>query len=160
MLLPTELLIEYFLRFVFFYCFSSRALYMVCCLNVEFLLVDVSSYFHRFLESLPVRLMGRWDMKILFTSYCLRRINHLNLVLSIGTPMCCCLAIWNFLLWVCYCLHILVKKLSPVVFWMFMKQVWDMTLLLVVWFQNGHKINFLLGKEQAWRDTWQNLTSN
>lgn len=38
----------------------------------------------RFQENLLVTLKGGWDMKILFTSFWLKRINHLNRVLSTG----------------------------------------------------------------------------
>jgi len=45
---------------------------------------DSLQYYLRFPEGLPVRLRERWVMKILFTSYCQKRINHLSQVLSIG----------------------------------------------------------------------------
>lgn len=42
------------------------------------------SYHFRLLENLPAKLRGKWDMKILFISFCLR-INHLSLASNIGT---------------------------------------------------------------------------
>lgn len=85
--LPIELLIEYFHRFVL----VRWLIYFFIVMpfgEANFILVNVSSLSFfislRFQESLLARLKARWDMKILSTSYCQKRIKHLSLVLSIG----------------------------------------------------------------------------
>lgn len=86
--------------------FLTFRLFQHVLLNEDVLVVGNFSDYHffvpRFPEGSPVRLKERWDMKILFILYCQRRINHLSLVLSIGTPLWLLNIVVNLLLlWQC-----------------------------------------------------------
>lgn len=68
--------------FVLYVCSQSSLIVLIYLLDWF-----LSLWFVRFQEGLLVKLKEKWDMKILFTLYSQRRINHLSPVLSIGMYM-------------------------------------------------------------------------
>lgn len=70
--------------FIFFYPFAILCLESFLFVKFNAPVEIRSSYYFRSLENLPAKLREKWDMKILCTSYCLRRINHQSQALNIG----------------------------------------------------------------------------
>lgn len=64
------------------FCFLKKKCLFFKCLNK--LIISYCFLWFRYQESLRVMLKGEWDMKILFISFCPKRINRQSLVWSTG----------------------------------------------------------------------------